>query len=190
MLVRNMATGKPIDVAPGKIAGNLQVNTLLGKSLPPGVNPNIPIGNDTNPLPMNALVGGPPDGRFGEWYDAPPDSITIDYNLIEGNNVFWHLPNNSMILLSRDEWRGDPPMWFGDKVKNPTVSLTRNTLAGFLAFGMISEAEADRILGNKPKAPPTVTETVVKASSTLLVIAVIGAAIWFLPRGFFKGAKA
>ena len=137
-------------------------------------------------------------GAYGGWYKVPDDSIeVIGRSILESVEVFWKLPNGSRIPLLEDiEVKGIPPLFHWGTtygLTNCYVKLNAKTLPGFRAFNMldnISPDEVKDIIGNQPKeplTPPTTGEVVQSSLRSLVILAILGTAIYFLPKNIVRG---
>lgn len=134
-------------------------------------------------------------GAYGGWYKVPDSSIEVRQRLIiETPEIVWKLPNGSAIpLIPETEVKGVAPMFRWGYVyglSNVYVKLNAKTIPGFRAFGLLDGISPDTVrdILNTPKEviPPSTGETVQSSLRSLVVIAILGTAIWFLPKNILR----
>jgi hypothetical protein len=159
---------------------------------------NLQASNYFTPSPIEADFTGYP---YGNWYKVPDTSVQGRRRslvpFIGGIDYVWTLPNGTEILLSTNEVRfSDGSIWDYSTLREVSVKCTENTIPGLLAFNLISRPQLPAInerlrdeRTNRQTAAnrPTTQQAVISSANTLLVLAVVGAAIWFLPRNIVKG---
>lgn len=182
----NTFLGKPVDVGPA-IRGNIGASTLLGSG--PGVNPNV--SGSLSPA-LHASASNP---VIGNWFKVPDDSIvqhtSINDPIIALVPYVWTLPDGSAIQLRPSEFRGSNDILNIFRSTNTFhdcyVKFTENTRAGLVAYGIVPPSQAPPPTPAEPQSTP---EAIASGVRNLMVIAVIGAAIYFLPKGLLKGKAA
>ena len=182
----NTALGKQVDVGPG-IGSNIGARALFGSS--PEINPNAPV---TLSPDLHLSATNP---TIGNWFKVADDSIIQQTSL--GDVVIalvpyiWTLPDGSAIQLRPSEFRGTPDLL---NIFRPTnrfhdcyVKFTENTRPGLVALGIVPGSQEPPPEREEPRSTPEVIASGVKS---LMFIAIVGAAIYFLPRGILKGKAA
>lgn len=179
-----------MDVAPNTIGNNIGASTLLGGSPLLGT-------NNYESKPPSALSGATRNLYIGTWLTVPDDAIIGQPNYILGGGLTgvtkYLKVGGKLIPLDESEFSGiadlrDIFMSKDYTYHNCRVMLTANTLGYFWAMGQITDDEYLRLKGTLPPAEESVTtqQAVVKASTALVILAVLGAAIWFVPKGVFR----
>lgn len=191
----SMTVGGPVgqmDVAPGLLTLNRQGYMTVA---------NTPQASSTGLTDSLAApsVGSNPSRTnfvFGDWRTAPDGTVEQSSPFPFVRNYTWRLPNGSVIALAREEVRGEGVNWLGN-TNAWSVRITPNTLPGMRAYGLVSSiqeetisvdnAAADAIRNaNNPNNPANiirnVSNTAAIGSGAIIVVAIVAAAIWFLPR--------
>lgn len=137
---------------------------------------------------------------LGRWFPIPDDSVTLRIgSLLFGipYRIDWRLPDDSIITFTSDPYGQNPTtndinyqqssLWNRSRLSNVTVKATPSTVAGLVAYGLINREDARDIVINTPTAPAPdrgedISGAVKFGSTALIVVALVGAAIYFLPK--------
>ena len=140
---------------------------------------------------------------YGQWRAAPnmPDgSSTVKGRrssilpFLGSIQAYWILPNGSEIILDDTEVRCETGFWDPTSLSSVSVRVSRNTLPGMVAYGLIGDmspqdiqTQADQAESDKKKAEENSLFNnplgqVADSLSSIMVVALVVAAIWFLPR--------
>jgi hypothetical protein len=137
---------------------------------------------------------------YGSWYAVPDDSVkarrTSWLPFVASFDFVWTLPNGTQILLDPSEIRWtDGSVWDYETVENVSVRCTENTIPGLLAFRLISSPalpqvreaiNRDRNIREENRrnesSRPTTQSAVIASANTILIVVVVFAAVWFLPK--------
>lgn len=183
--------GGLMDFGP-RIESNISAYTL--------VNAPENIGHRTHPGPMEGNGYSPGvalPAVVGNWYKVEDSSVVVNDGYTSFAKIVWTLPDGRKIELKSDEinfqyenswiWRTIPGIGNTTNipVKDVTIKLTMNTVPGLAAFGIISDFDAELILGHLRKqkeTEPTILGTTGKVASAVIIVAIVGALIWFVPR--------
>lgn len=186
-------TGGRLDVSPD-IVKNMSFNSLVSGDKLTGTN------STGQPSGIGMLNDWQQPPQMGDWF--PVDSSTFighPGDAINGNvNMEWALPGRRQSLLP-GEWDGDSDwrdVFIADNFTyhNTRVKVTKRTLAGLVELGYLTKDQANSINGGvipdppKPVATPPTPGAVVQSSfNALVVLAVLGVAVWFLPKNILRG---
>ena len=176
--------GGVMDIDPRKIGANINAGSLLAtpENFGNNTNPGDMMGADIHP----SVVDKP---NYGDWFKVPDDSVDITATTF-GLDAVWNVGAVGQPLL-RAEWKGNPPFFHWSDTFHGTqmyVQLTPNTRHIFDAWGIAVPTAPIKVNENPP---PTVLGVASKGITAILVLAVVGAGIYFLPPDFFRGwAKA
>jgi len=184
-----VAGGGRLDVG-SKIAGNINAATLFNPNAPASLGNNV---TEYHPPPLLVAPGVRQPARVDTFFSVVDGEIRGFANTTSVRCV-WTTHRGRDIPLDPDEVKytlesaWDNLYVLGQEVSliQCAVKLTPHTAVGFLDNGLISQADYDRI-ATSPMPEPEPTTTVKHVSRTLLVLGVIGAAIYFIPRGILKG---
>lgn len=181
------ATGQSIDVS-SDFGANINAGALLGS--------RITQDNLTAAPTPSTLHESATSIVAGDWFGVPDNQIVGKNHALLGIEISieWHLPDGSIVMLADDEWRGDSDLlnvFRSDNFTyhNNSVKLTANTRAGLEAAGAIPPGTQPRNppAGSPASKPVSTQQAVVASANALLIIALIGAAIYFLPKGILRG---
>lgn len=190
MFVRTIDNGI-IDISPAEAEVNSNLPVLLA--------PYRNLGNDVQEDKLVAYRSASNTNlQLGSWYKVPDASLQVfSRSYFEKAVVIWNLPNGSSIELTENEVRGQVPwVHFGSSygISNAFVKLNLKTQAGFRAFGMLNDISQDEIdkaierdKENKERDTPTTGEVIQTGARSLVILAILGAAIYFLPKNILRG---
>lgn len=144
--------GGIIDVDPYKIGKNINVSALL--ETPEN------FGNTTlaGPVPMSLSLSTKPRAQVGDWFDAKGQIVQYGLSITNRQVFFevnWDDGTQSSVQLDRSEWSGTPPLFHFHEyivMSNGKVRLTKNTVLLIKELGLVTEEEANAILGNPNRA--------------------------------------
>jgi hypothetical protein len=134
---------------------------------------------------------------LGNWFSVPDGAIylTTPSTLNRDYTIHFQAPRGregEEIILSPDEVRYTLARLvnFGrvSNTRNATVVANRHTIPFLVAYGSIRQEQVDEMMRRSPPPPdPSVgrvsaPQAVSRASTALIVVAIVGAAMYFLPR--------
>lgn len=131
-----------------------------------------------------------PPLTWGDWVTLDPDT---GRRIVPGSIVFaytnWFLPNGAVVKLADDECEYETKFWdmaaFDGELEFSkfSVKLTANTAAGLQQLGYITPEVRDKVIGDARNGATgtSVTGAIVAGSSALIIVALVAAAIYFLP---------
>ncbi len=129
---------------------------------------------------------------WGEWFEIDPSNVVFQRVVPFIFQPYWKLPDGSEIKLE-DSYSAVSTLGglFTWSCSSARVKLVPQTLAGLKAYGHVRNEidpstlpDQGRVDGNQPA---TIPDAIVKGSSALIIVALVGAAIWFLPKNLARG---
>lgn len=171
----------------------------------------IPLGNNTNPgrppVPPNNSVQVP--GKRGEWYRVSDSNMGLGtddqpYIIMSGGRRYF-LENGSECVYD-NPWFGDPTNFRVQLTDRTRVALVdigvvpngtvapitdaREGLSGsIIASGVQFFSATAQVGANVTEAGSNVAKNTGKIATAVIVLALAGVAVWFLPRSTFGGGK-
>lgn len=155
--------GGVADIDPKKFRNNIHAATMIS-----GHNPGLEPIYEGRPIP---LYGTAPVPLWGDWWPVADSSVRLvmnDYNRALGAvnvvyrqakialaDIFWSMPDGSRIKIPAGDVRYTLPILENFNVVNSELSvsqvsirLSRATLPGLVARGIVSRANAARLTGD------------------------------------------
>lgn len=215
MAIVTTARGTQVDIST-RIFGNMNAGPLLESPIPYIGNTNYL----TAPPPTPGANVIPPI-QWGNWFKVPDNQfkrVRENPTPVIGafsSHIEWTLPNGSRILLT---YSGDvrftqeffvwPPFATVENCYNVSIRLSRTTMPGLIDNGIITQQQADVLLGVQRSVPITggnsptaanvgnstsrnpsagavinnVADTAQTGFRALIVVALVVAAIYYIPR--------
>lgn len=173
--------------------GLLDVGRAIGSNMSIGALTSLPenAGNLVDPgshFPIAMSSQYPDTLPWGEWFEIDPTTVRLERVFPFVFRPWWKLPDGSEVKLE-DSYSKVTTLAgiFAWSVTSARVKLVAETLRGLQATGHVrGNIDPADLPDNGRDDGATIPDAVVAGSSALIIVAIIGAAIWFLPKNLAR----